>query len=396
MFQQAQAESKSSMALLTQRIDTLTSTQTQTQQTAQTVVESQRALADAQKIASLQSELEAAQAEIASLKSGLKEAKKKASLEITALKEQRATDAPIIERYAECCMELCADVAAKCMTAKPKGTLTYSGILKHAIDATSSNQCCEILSSTYWPQDDVTTMVTTGMASSISKRWDILAKAGLHREAVVNIKSLYGPYSLLSMPTSMHEKVMLALERMNIDVVAAEEAKVTHLPGLSEGGKATQAKQVACRLNRSMAAQVSHQRYTLVSQLCQIAGDLELPISSQEEVEDMARKGTWCKQRQTGPAQPNHQQLARQQQQSQQLSQSQQSHSCHHSQMTRNQSASRVSPAAAELPAQLPRTPSLPLPSPEELLQQVTSPQLPPLQHSAVSNTQVELALPAH
>ncbi|KAJ2819631.1 hypothetical protein GGI24_004726 [Coemansia furcata] len=396
MFQQAQAESKSSMALLAQCIDTLTSTQTQTQQTAQTVAESQRALADSQKIASLQSEVEALQAEILSLKSGLKESKKKASLEIAALKEQRAANAPIIEHYAKCRMELQADVAAKCVTAKPKGTLTYSGILKRAIEATSSNQCREILSSTYWPQDDVTTMVTTGMAGSISKRRDILAKAGLHCEAVVNIESLYGPYSLLSTPTSMHEKVMLALERMNIDVVAAEEAKVAHLPGLSEGGKATQAKQVARRLDRSMAAQISHQRYTLVSQLRQIAGDLELPISSQEEVEDMARKGTWRKQRQTGPTQPSHQQPARQQQQLQQPSQSQQSRSRRRSQMTRNRSTSRVSPAAAELPAQLPRTPSPPLPSPEELLQQVTGPQLPPSQHSAVSNTQVELTLSAH
>ncbi|KAJ2815423.1 hypothetical protein FBU31_006936 [Coemansia sp. 'formosensis'] len=85
MVQQAQAESKSSMALLTQRIDTLTSTQTQTRQTAQTVAESQRALADAQKIASLQSELEAAQAENLSLKSRLKEVKRKAVQEIVAL-----------------------------------------------------------------------------------------------------------------------------------------------------------------------------------------------------------------------------------------------------------------------------------------------------------------------
>ncbi|KAJ2398792.1 hypothetical protein GGI10_006542, partial [Coemansia sp. RSA 2530] len=303
------------------------SAQSQPPQNAQTVAESQSVLADAQKIASLQEALAAAQAENANLKNGLKETKKKAALEIASLKEKIAADALIIERYADRRAEIHADVAAKCVTAQPKGSLTYSGILKRATAATSMNQSREILTNAYWPQDDVTTMVTTGLAGSISMRRDNLVKTGLPREAVVNIEPLYGPYSLLSTPTSMHENVMSALEKLNVDVVEAEEAKASHLPGLSTGGKLAQAKQAARRLDYSLAAQVSRQRYTLVSQLRKLAEDLDLPISPQEEVEDMARKGTWRKQRPTGSARVNQQQPARQQQQSQPPSQSQQSRS---------------------------------------------------------------------
>ncbi|KAJ2681655.1 hypothetical protein IWW39_006274 [Coemansia spiralis] len=240
-------------------------------------------------------------------------------------------------------------------------------------------------------------MVTTGLAGSISMRRDNLVKTGLPREAVVNIEPLYGPYSLLSTPTSMHENVMSALEKLNVDVVEAEEAKASHLPGLSTGGKLAQAKQAARRLDYSLAAQVSRQRYTLVSQLRKLAEDLDLPISPQEEVEDMARKGTWRKQRPTGSARVNQQQPARQQQQSQPPSQSQQSRSRRRSQATRRRSTSRESPAvAAEPSALLPRVPSPPLPTTEELLRQVTGPQVPPSQPPAVSNTQVDPASPAH
>ncbi|KAJ2840512.1 hypothetical protein FBU31_000354 [Coemansia sp. 'formosensis'] len=108
-------------------------------------------------------------------------------------------------------------------------------------------------------------MVATGLAGSISNRRCALARAGLPRVAVVNIESLYASYSLLSTPTSMHEQVVSALERLHVDVVTTSNAKVDDICSLSDGGKAVQAKHTSRRLNNRLAAIVSRQRFKLVS-----------------------------------------------------------------------------------------------------------------------------------
>ncbi|KAJ2797516.1 hypothetical protein H4S07_005928 [Coemansia furcata] len=159
-------------------------------------------------------------------------------------------------------------------------------------------------------------MVTTGLAGSISNRRCDLENPGLPREAVVNIELLYAAYILLSTPTSMHEQVVTALERHHVDVVTASSSKVDELRGH--------------RFNNHLAAMVSRQRLTLVSQIRQLTDEMELPITSMEEIEDMACKGTWRKKRPTGLVPPRQAQSARQQQQPPLPSQSPQSHShCH-------------------------------------------------------------------
>ncbi|KAJ1908330.1 hypothetical protein GGI09_002603 [Coemansia sp. S100] len=89
MFQQLQAETRSTMAQLRQHLETLASTQMQTQQNAQTITESQRALTNVQKIAnleaqvlSLQTKLMAASTKNVNLKTGLKDVKKKAAADV--------------------------------------------------------------------------------------------------------------------------------------------------------------------------------------------------------------------------------------------------------------------------------------------------------------------------
>ncbi|KAJ2068374.1 hypothetical protein GGI08_000901 [Coemansia sp. S2] len=89
MFQQSQAETRSTMAQLHQCLETLASTQMQTQQNVQTITESQRALTNVQKITnlealvlSLQTKLMAASTKNVNLKTGLKDVKKKAAVDV--------------------------------------------------------------------------------------------------------------------------------------------------------------------------------------------------------------------------------------------------------------------------------------------------------------------------
>ncbi|KAJ2819364.1 hypothetical protein FBU31_005560, partial [Coemansia sp. 'formosensis'] len=222
----------------------------------------------------------------ANMVSKLMETDTQKSSAIASLKAQVAEQGLLLERYNEHRSELRADVAAKCMSAQPLGSPTYSATMKKISTASTAAQARQIISSAYGPQDDVTTMVTTGLAGSISNRRCDLAKPGLPREAVANIKSLYASYILLSTPTSMHEQVVTALERLHVDVVTASSSKVNELRGH--------------RFNNHLAAMVSHQRLTLISQIRQLADEMELPITSMEEIEDMACKGTWRKKRPTG------------------------------------------------------------------------------------------------
>ncbi|KAJ2819556.1 hypothetical protein FBU31_005491, partial [Coemansia sp. 'formosensis'] len=87
---------------------------------------------------------------------------------IASLKAQVAEQGSLLECYKEHWSELHADVVAKCMLAQPLGSLTYSVILKKVSTASTAAQACQILSSMYWPQDDVTMMVTTSLAGSTS------------------------------------------------------------------------------------------------------------------------------------------------------------------------------------------------------------------------------------
>ncbi|KAJ2114059.1 hypothetical protein IW146_003389 [Coemansia sp. RSA 922] len=77
------------MAQLHQCLETLASTQMQTQQNVQTITESQRALTNVQKITnlealvlSLQTKLMAASTKNVNLKTGLKDVKKKAAVDV--------------------------------------------------------------------------------------------------------------------------------------------------------------------------------------------------------------------------------------------------------------------------------------------------------------------------
>ncbi|KAJ1998843.1 hypothetical protein GGI04_004825 [Coemansia thaxteri] len=131
--------------------------------------------------------------------------------------------------------EIRSDMAEKCVTSQPLGRLTYSAVLKRNGSAQSVAACREIKTNAYWPQDDVTTMVTTGMVGSIGKRRDDLTRAGLPREAVINIESLYASYSILSTPTSMQDAVMAALEKLNSNCnLAAISSPCLHRLGLHD------------------------------------------------------------------------------------------------------------------------------------------------------------------
>ncbi|KAJ2881519.1 DEAH-box RNA helicase prp16 [Coemansia aciculifera] len=101
MFQQSQTETRNTMALLTQDLEILAPTLTLT-------LWSWR-------------------------QSKLKDAKKKAALEIAALKEQRAVDAPIIEQYAKHRTELHAGVTAKCATVTRLKYMTDSVLLRETL-----------------------------------------------------------------------------------------------------------------------------------------------------------------------------------------------------------------------------------------------------------------------
>ncbi|KAJ2799284.1 hypothetical protein H4S07_005477, partial [Coemansia furcata] len=239
--------------------------------TAPVITEGQRALTTAQaEAADLKVKLQEAEQKITDLEKLYKKHEKSSQMNanmvskltetimqksnaIASLKAQVVEQGSLLECYKEHWLELCADVVAKCMSAQPLGSLTYSAILKKVSTASTAAQACQIISSAYWPQDDVTMMVTTSLASSISNHRCDLAHARLPREAVVNIESLYASYSLLSMPTSMHEQVVMALERLHVDVITASSTKVDNLRGLLDGGKAMQAKHTSHRLNNCLA-----------------------------------------------------------------------------------------------------------------------------------------------
>ncbi|KAJ2831765.1 hypothetical protein GGI24_001467, partial [Coemansia furcata] len=76
---------------------------------------------------------------------------------IASLKAQVAEQGSLLERYNEHRSELPADVAAKCVSAQPLGSLAYSAILKKVSTASTAAQARQIISSAYWAQDDVTT-----------------------------------------------------------------------------------------------------------------------------------------------------------------------------------------------------------------------------------------------
>ncbi|KAJ2476842.1 hypothetical protein EV174_004799 [Coemansia sp. RSA 2320] len=284
--------------------------------TLQIAAESQEALAAARlQIASLlegMATLQAANASLSGRNATLErqlaaESARSASLTLTVAEKDL-----LLDNLTERRQEIRSDMAEKCVMSQPLGRLTYSAVLKRIGSAPSVAACREIKTNAYWPQDDVTMMVTTGMAGSIGKRRDDLTRAGLPREAVINIKSLYASYSLLSTPTSMQDAVMTALEKLNIDVVSPEDARVSNIPCLSPEGQVLKAKQTSKHLSCRLAALISGQRYTLAAQLRQISTQLELPIGSQKEVEEMAHKGTWRKPHPTDlPACQMQQQLLR-------------------------------------------------------------------------------------
>ncbi|KAJ2819780.1 hypothetical protein FBU31_005415, partial [Coemansia sp. 'formosensis'] len=169
---------------------------------APVVVEGQRALATVQvEAADLKVKLQEAEQKIADLEklckkheklsqtnanmvSKLTETITQKSSTIASLKAQVVEQGSLLECYKEHQSELHADVAAKCMSAQPLGSLTYSAILKKVSTASTAAQAHQIITSMYWPQDDVTMMVTTSLAGSISNCRCDLARARLPRKAV--------------------------------------------------------------------------------------------------------------------------------------------------------------------------------------------------------------------
>ncbi|KAJ2763260.1 hypothetical protein IWQ57_005605, partial [Coemansia nantahalensis] len=163
--------------------------------------------------------------------------------------------------------------AQKCLVAQPKGKLSYAAI------------------------DDTTTMVVTGLAGRIGKCRDDLICGGLPREAVINIEPLHSAYSIVTVATSLQDKVLQTLDRLPIEIVEPAEAAVARIPSISEEGKAELSKRIALRLDNRLAANFVQQRFTAGQQLREMATKLMLPIKSREEVEALAKSGKWRKRR---------------------------------------------------------------------------------------------------
>ncbi|KAJ2704941.1 hypothetical protein H4R19_005181, partial [Coemansia spiralis] len=149
------------------------------------------------------------------------------------------------------------------------------------------------LKSGYWPEDDATTMVVSGLAGRISKCRDDLVRGGLPREAVINIEPLHSSYSILIVATSLQEKVLPALEHLQIEIVEPAVAAVARIPGISEEGQAMLNKRIAQRLDNRLAANFVQQRFTAGQQLRETATKLAVPIKSCRDVEELAQSGEW-------------------------------------------------------------------------------------------------------
>ncbi|KAJ2793600.1 hypothetical protein H4R21_005829, partial [Coemansia helicoidea] len=186
--------------------------------------------------------------------------------------------------------------AQKCLVAQPKGKLSYAAIVRR-MDAAPSGVDRANIKSGYWPEDDTTTMVVTGLAGRIGKCRDDLICGGLPREAVINIEPLHSAYSIVTVATSLQDKVLQTLDRLPIEIVEPAEAAVARIPSISEEGKAELSKRIALRLDNRLAANFVQQRFTAGQQLREMATKLMLPIKSREEVEALAKSGKWRKRR---------------------------------------------------------------------------------------------------
>ncbi|KAJ2811176.1 Aminopeptidase 2 mitochondrial [Coemansia furcata] len=110
--------------------------------------------------------------------SKLTEANTQKSSAIASLKAQVAEQGSLLERYNEHRSELRADVAAKCVSAQPLGSLAYSAILKKVSTASTAAQARQIITSAYWAQDDVTTMLAASATAAVLNDAVALAISG--------------------------------------------------------------------------------------------------------------------------------------------------------------------------------------------------------------------------
>ncbi|KAJ2775403.1 hypothetical protein IWQ56_000041, partial [Coemansia nantahalensis] len=188
---------------------------------------------------------------------------------IVGLKEtmavQLANAEAQLEQYRPPQPEVAEAFATKCVVAQPRGKLSYAAIVKRMEPTTGATRAA--VKSGYWPEDDATTMVVSGLAGRIGKCRDDLNSSGLPREAVINIEPLHSSYSIVTVATSMQAQVLPALERLSVEIVEPEDAAVARIPGISEEAKVTLGKKIAQRLDNRLAANFVQQRFTAGQQL---------------------------------------------------------------------------------------------------------------------------------
>ncbi|KAJ2715784.1 hypothetical protein H4R19_001013 [Coemansia spiralis] len=242
----------------------------------------------AKKEATLRTAEEADQAKIKQLEATIRNLKETSAIQLANAEAQ-------LEQYRPPQPEVEEAFAAKCLVAQPKGKLTYAAIVKRMSPTTGPTRAA--LKSGYWPEDDATTMVVTGLAGRIGKCRDDLATNGLPREAVINIEPLHSSYSIVTVATSMQGQVLPALERLSVEIVEPAEAAVMNIPGISEEAKTALGKRIAQRLDNRLAANFVQQRFTAGQQLRETAMRLALPIKTYQEVEKLAQSGAWHRER---------------------------------------------------------------------------------------------------
>ncbi|KAJ2622545.1 hypothetical protein GGI26_003144 [Coemansia sp. RSA 1358] len=284
-------------------------------------------------------------AEIAQLTLELAKQNSNTEKENQELKTKVAKLAAIADRFGDTRSVLSKEIAKKSTISEMRFSLTYSAIAQRMANAPTEAERKWIKTSTFWPTDDVSTMVVTRLGGPINKRRDALIRVGLPREAIINIEPLYEIFSLLSTPTSMHEKITESLKNIHVDIVDPEAAKVAKIPGLSTNAKQRESERVAKKLTNRIATKIGFHHYVLASQLREMPAKLEIPIGTQEEVEELARTGIWRTQNQRAGKTQRRQE--RQPKETSQRRQSPQSRTRRRPCQGRDQNYQKVLPAAA-------------------------------------------------
>ncbi|KAI9504412.1 hypothetical protein BX070DRAFT_258694 [Coemansia spiralis] len=337
---QGVTELSTKLQIVSETVTCLATAQPVDQQETMAIMAANFARKDAE-IAQLTLELAKQNSNVKSLQKKIQDTEK----ENQELKTKVAKLAAIADRFGDTRSVLSKEIAKKSTISEMSFSLTYSAIAQRMANAPTEAERKWIKTSTFWPTDDVSTMVVTRLGGPINKRRDALIRVGLPREAIINIEPLYEIFSLLSTPTSMHEKITESLKNIHVDIVDPEAAKVAKIPGLSTNAKQRESERVAKKLTNRIATKIGFHHYVLASQLREMPAKLEIPIGTQEEVEELARTGIWRTQNQrAGKTQRRQEQQPKE---TSQRRQSPQSRTRRRPCQGRDQNYQKVLPAAA-------------------------------------------------